>query len=254
MVLFGQEMNFNRIILNETAVKAFKLTDPIGAIGHGLDSQFKQEVIGVVEDFHFSSLKEKIQPIVFFFRKGKGSYSMIIHVNPSNLSAVNQHMKETGLFFFPEMEEDIKVEYNFLEESYDAQYNSEERLGELFVYFTLLAVFIASLGLYGLSSYSISKRTREIAIRKANGALIPEIFIMVIKNYLVWISLAFIVALPVGYWLMNRWLQEFAYHIQVSWLSLVEACLITLVVAILTVLYQTLRAALAKPAQALKYE
>lgn len=250
--LFGQQKNYNRIILNETAVKAFKLTNPIGAIGHGLDNQSKREVIGIVKDFHFSSLKEKIPPICFIFVKG--SYTMIVQVNTNNLAAINQHIKETALHFFPEIEEDFKVSNTFLEESYNAQYKSEERLGELFVYFALLAVFIACLGLYGLSSYSISKRTREIAIRKANGALIPEIFIMMIKNYLFWIALGFFVALPVGYWLMNRWLQEFAYHIQVSWLTLVEACLITLVVAILTVLYQTMRAALAKPAQALKYE
>lgn len=248
------ENEVNRIILNETAVKAFKLDHPIGAIGYGHNSKYKQEVIGVVKDFHFSSLKEKIPPIRFVYVKGKGSINMIAHVNANNLDAVNKHLRETALYFFPELEDDYEFNYGYLEELYDAQYKTEERLGELFIYFTLLAILIACLGLYGLSSYSIAKRTREIAIRKANGALIPEIFIMVIKDYLFWITLAFIVALPVGYWIMNRWLQEFAYHVKVSWQLMVGACLITFIVAILTVLYQTLKAALAKPADALKYE
>jgi putative ABC transport system permease protein len=255
--VFDIEQKVNRIILNETAVKAFKLKKPIGSIGYVSsagqnDRQF--EIIGVVKDFHFSSMKEKIPPIFFYFSEGSDTYSMILHVNTTNINAVNKHLRQTIFDVFPEADKDFKLQYRFLENFYNAQYTSEEKLGELFIYFTILAVFIACLGLYGLSSYSISKRTREIAIRKSNGALIPEIFVLVIKDYLIWIAIAFVVALPVGYWVMNRWLQEFAYHINVNWQTLAESCGITLVVAIITVLYQTLKASLAKPAQALKYE
>jgi putative ABC transport system permease protein len=136
----------------------------------------------------------------------------------------------------------------------DSKYKAEEKLSKIFSYFTFLAIFIASLGLFGLASFTAEQRTKEIGIRKALGASVSEIILLLSKEFTKWVLVANVIAWPIAYWAMNRWLQNFAYRINVGLGTFVLAALLALVIALLTVGYQAVKAARANPVEALRYE
>jgi putative ABC transport system permease protein len=145
-------------------------------------------------------------------------------------------------------------EYSFLDDDYNSLYANEEQTRKLFTSFTFLAVFIACLGLFGLASFSAQRRTREIGIRKVLGASSPHLILLLVREFLKWVLIANLLAWPVAFYFMNRWLQNFAYRTEISLMSFVAAAFLAFIIALLTVIYQAIRASSVIPVRALRYE
>ncbi len=234
-------------ILNETAVKEFGFDNPIGMKmsiwGH------KGEIIGVIKDFHSASMHLSIEPVAF--RVYPDWFSMFsIKISSEDIPETIAFLEDTWKKFSPE----YPFEYSFLDEEVDRMYRTEQRLGRSFFYFTVIAIFIASLGLFGLISYSAERRTKEIGIRKVLGAQISNITWLLSKEFLFLVCIANIIAWPVAYYFMNKWLQNFAYRINIGLGIFLASGMIALIIALLTVSYQSIKAATANPVDSLRYE
>jgi putative ABC transport system permease protein len=244
------------IIINEAAAKKLGWQDdPLGKELEALMSMTemkKYRVIGVMKDYHFQSLHEEIQPLVLYNANPYGGnyYRMSLRVRPENIQETIGFLRSTWRTF----DSQYPLEYVFLDDQYDALYRAEERLGKLFGYFTALAILIGCLGLFGLSAYSAEQRTKEIGIRKVLGATTPNVTILLVREFTKWVGLAILLAWPVGYYIMNTWLQNFAYRIRLGLDTFLLAALLALVIAIMTVTYQAVKAAVANPVDSLKYE
>ncbi len=235
----------NVFILNESAVKAMNLEDPVGKNFRmwGMEGP----IIGVVKDFHYKSLHEKIEPLVLRINVNRYIFARI---NSKNISETISSIENSYNRFNPE----YPLEYNFLDESIGQLYRSEERTGTLFNYFTFLAIFISCLGLFGLVAYMAQQRTKEIGVRKVLGASIPNIVVLLSKEYLILVVLANIIAWPAAWYLMNMWLDSFASRTTIGPGLFILSGLLAVVIAVLTVSYQAVKAAGTNPTTALKYE
>ncbi len=248
---FGREMD--AVILNQTAVKVWSLDDPVGKhitpIGSGLDRKLK--VIGVVEDFHFNSAHESVQPlkIGLFSENGYGRY-LTVRVNPQNIQNTIKKMEKQWQVFAGKQ----AFEYSFVDTQFEALYNSEKELGRLFSVFAILAVFIACLGLLGLATFSISQRTKEIGIRKILGASVPGLSVLLLKELLRWVLIAACIAWPLAYLIMKKWLSGFAYRTSMTMWTFLGSAVVVLIIAVITASYQTIKAATANPVDSLRYE
>ncbi len=234
-------------IVNETAVLAMGLQDPIGKRFSW--NQRDGRIIGVVKDFHNRSLHQEIQPFVFLVSPPWFRY-LSIKINPAaNKEALN-FLKDKWKKLRPG--QDFS---NFFLDSYiDGFYRSEQRMGKVLQYFTFIAIFISCLGLFGLTTFSAAQRTKEIGIRKVLGASVSRIIVMLSQDFTKRVLLANVIAWPVAYYFMHKWLQNFAYRTRIDiWMFLMAAAL-TMLIALLTVSYQSIRAALANPVDSLRYE
>ncbi len=244
------------IIINEaTAKKLGWQDDPLGKEIEALMSlteMKKYRVVGVVKDYHFQSLHEEIQPLVLYNASPYGGnyYRMSLRVRPENIQETIEFLGST----WREFDSQFPLEFVFLDDQYDALYRAEERLGRLFGYFTALAILIGCLGLFGLSAYSAEQRTKEIGIRKVLGATTSNVTMLLVREFTKWVLLAVLIAWPVGYFIMNTWLQNFAYRIGLGADIFVLSALLALVIALMTVAYQAVKAAVANPIESLKYE
>jgi len=244
------------IIINEAAAKKLGWqNDPLGKELEAFMSltEFrKYRVIGVVKDYHFQSLHEEIQPLVLYNASPYGGdyYRLSLRVSPENIQDTLSFLRTTWKEFDPE----YPLEFVFVDDQYDTLYRAEERLARLFGYFTTLAILIGCLGLFGLSAYSAEQRTKEIGIRKVLGATTSNVTVLLVREFTKWVLLAVLVAWPAGYYIMNTWLQNFAYRIGLGVDIFMIAAVLALVIAIITVVYQALKAAIANPAESLKYE
>lgn len=244
------------IIINQVAVDKMGWQDnPLGKEINAFMSLTERKgyrIIGVVSDYHFQSLHEEIQPLILFNASPYGGdyYRISIRVKPENI-------QETVVFIkskWGEFDSLYPLEYVFVDDQYDALYRTEERLGKLVGYFTILAIIIGCLGLFGLSSYSAEQRTKEIGIRKVLGASIPGIVFLLVREFTKWVFLAVVIAWPIGYFAMKAWLRNFAYRINLGVDTFIGAALLALVIAVLTVTFQAARAAMTNPVNSLKYE
>ncbi len=239
------------LLLNEAAVRHLGWTND-EAIGQELSGAFfdleKVLVVGVVADYHFSSLKEEIEPLLIAIRPD--SRLLAIKVKSEDLqgtiSAVEQIWK-TSLPGYP-------FEFTFLDETFAALYQQEQRESKLFLIFSVLSIMIASLGVFALTAYSAEERTREIGIRKTLGASVAGIVRLLSGEFVKLVLLANLIAWPVAWWAMSKWLQNFAYRIEISWWIFALAGGLALVIALLTVSTQAIRAAVANPVESLRYE
>jgi putative ABC transport system permease protein len=244
------------IIINETTMKKLGWQEnPINQeIEVGLTSKGEKrryKIIGVVQDYHFQSLHEEISPLVLFNSCLHGNFNQIsIRIKSENIQDTLGFLESK----WQEFDSKFPFEYSFVDEQFDVLYRTEERLGQLFGYFTLLAVFIGCLGLFGLTSFAAEQRTKEIGIRKVLGASVPGIIMLLVREFTKWVLLAVIVAWPVGYFVMKNWLQNFAYRTSLAWDTFLLAAALALVISIITVSYQAVKAAVADPVTALKYE
>ncbi len=244
------------IIINEAAVKKLGWQDR--AIGQqierftSLTTRRKYRIVGIVKDYHFQSLHREIQPLVLFNHAPYDfSYNRIsVRVKPENIQDTIGFLRSKWKEFDPQ----YPFEYAFVDDQYDELYRAEERLGQLFGYFTALAIVIGCLGLFGLTSFAAEQRTKEIGIRKVLGASVQGVVWMLVREFTKWVLLAVLVAWPVGYLIMNSWLQNFFYRINVGFETLILAALLALIIAMITVSYQAVKAGLANPADSLKYE
>ena len=238
------------ILLNESAARHFGWT-PEEAVGQPIRSQGVGgfcRVKGVVENFHFDSLHMPIEPLVMsavpYFNH------LLVRTTPGDLRATLDSIEATWSRFAPHR----PFEYEFLDEEYAAVYRAEQRIGRMFTTFSLLAILVACLGLLGLAAYAVVQRTKEIGIRKVLGASPASIVLLLSKEFVRLVAVAFVLAVPLAYLAMDRWLKDFAYHIDISWAIFLMAGLAALGVALLTVSYQSIRAALSDPITSLRYE
>jgi putative ABC transport system permease protein len=244
------------IIINEAAAKRLGWID--NALGKeieifmSLNSMKKYKIVGVVKDYHFQSLHEKIQPLVLYNANPHGGnyYRLSIRSKSKNIQAILSFIESK----WREFDSKYPFEYVFLDDQYESLYRTEERLGQLFGYFTALAIIIGCLGLFGLSTFSAEQRTKEIGIRKVVGATIPNVILLLVREFTKWVFLAVFIAWPVGYLIMNKWLQNFAYRTKLGFDTFLLSALLALLIALLTVTYQAVKTALANPVDSLKYE
>jgi len=239
------------ILLNETAAKIFGFTNPADVVGQYIDgSGFHCKVIGVVKDYHQESLQNSFDPIVFYPEEERNFGNFSLKLNTTNLPALMDFVKQKWTAYFPES----PYRFFFLDERFNAQYKNDKLFSTVLWLFTAIAISIACLGLFGLSLFTIAKRNKEISIRKVLGATLYQITSLITKDYLKLVLVAGIIALPVAYFLVNNWLKDYAFHIGIGlWFFFLPVILIVLI-ALITVLYQSLRAAIANPIKNLRTE
>ena len=241
------------VILNETAVRALGWQqNPIGKelIGHIDDNGVKTyyRVIGVVRDFHFESLRQKIGPLVMFL--GGNSGNILVKTRTGNLPQFLASLKQQWESFSPA----APFSYSFLDDRFKRVYLSEQKIEQVLTLFSSLTIFIACLGLLGLATYTAEQRTKEIGVRKVLGASISSVVALLSKDFLKPIVIALVLATPIAWWGMNQWLKEFAYRVTIDWWIFALAGLLAVGIALLTVSFQSIKAALTNPIKSLRSE
>jgi putative ABC transport system permease protein len=238
-------------ILNETAVKMIGWKSPDEAVGQIIDyGNRKASVIGVVQDFHYESLHNPISPIIMYY--DPSSFDLIsIRIVPDNVGKTLSFIEKTWQGY---NNADYVFSYEYLTERYKNLYKAEENIRIIFIYCMILAISIAILGLVGMSVFLTERRTKEIGIRKVNGAKVIEVMFMLNKDFLKWVVIAFIIACPIAWYAMHMWLQSFAYKTTLSWWVFFAAGIAALLLALFTVSVQSYKAASRNPVESLKYE
>ena len=241
------------VIINETAARLFGGADPLGKKMYQLDDLSTGQtsayhVIGVIKDFNYNSLREQVSPLVLTLKQDNGSMAMRISGRdiPGLLDQIKARWKTLASA--------EPFSYSFLDDEFNKQYGADQRRGEIFLVLSILAIFIACLGLFGLVTFAAEQRIKEIGIRKVLGAAIPDIFAMLSKDFLKLLLLSICIASPIAWWAMNKWLQDFAYRISIDWWTFVTVGIISLLIAIVTLSFQVGKAALANPAKSLRAE
>jgi putative ABC transport system permease protein len=232
------------VVVNEAAIREMGLKNPIGK-----KIFEKSHIIGVVKDFNYQSLHSTIGPLAIGMNPRWIRY-LAIKVRPENINETLNYIKSVMTKFAPE----FPFDYHFLDQEFEKLYHSERRLGKMFLYFSILAILISALGLFGLASFMARQRTKEIGIRKVLGAPVSGILLLLSKEFTKWVILANLIAWPVAWYVMNYWLKNFAYRTNISWWVFVIAGSIALIIALITVSSQALKVALSNPIDALRYE
>ncbi|GHM99103.1 ABC transporter permease [Cytophagales bacterium WSM2-2] len=240
------------IIVTANAARLLGFAKPEDAIGQTVaipNFQWNPIIVGVVNDYHQVSLKKALDPSIFFCSKYGGEfYSM--RINTSSLTRTLEHVKQSWEKAFP----GNPFEFFFLDDYFNRQYENERKFGGLFMTFAALAIVVGCLGLFGLSAYTATQRTKEIGIRKALGSTERGIFFLLSQEYLKLVGLAILIATPLVWWVMNSWMQNFPYRTSISVVIFAVAGAMVLVVAMITISYQTVRAAKINPVDSLRYE
>jgi predicted permease len=234
------------VLINERASRVMGMEDPVGkelTVGEA-----KFPIIGVMEDFHLRSFREEISPLIVGITANFYNY-IVVRTGEGNIYQIMKDLKETRSQVLPE----FPINFRFLDEDYEALYRAEQRLGKLAYYSTALAILISCLGLFGLASFMAEQRTKEIGIRKVLGASVSGIVLLLSREFAKWVLLANLIAWPLAWLLMQRWLQDFVYRINISWWIFVLAGGMALLIAFVTVGYQAIKAALADPVESLRY-
>ncbi|MBN1274620.1 MAG: ABC transporter permease [Candidatus Aminicenantes bacterium] len=237
-------------MVNEAAVRAFGWEKAVGKrlFWRG-DRNKKGQVVGVVKDFHYASFHQKIEPLVLMMNTRWASYALV-RIQMDKISESLASIRKTWKTLHP----DHPLEYSFLDSRFEELYRSEERMGKIFEFFTLIALFISCLGLFGLAAQLVEHKAKEAGIRKVLGASPEGIAFLFSREFLKWVLLANIFAWPAAYWAMHRWLQNFVYRTSLGWEIFVASSVLAVVVAFLTVGWQSFRAARTDPARSLRYE
>ena len=246
---FSKEYASDRFnfVLNEAAIKAMDIQSPIGKVFNMRGK--KGQIVGIVKDFHYQSLHEKIEPLILHIEPWWYRF-IIIKLKSENLFETIEFVKKTHSEFNPY----FRFEYTFLDDHIEQFYRAEQVLSTVFYYFSSLAIFIACLGIFGLAAYAAENRRKEIGIRKVLGASVPGIIILLSKGYTRWILAANFISWPIAYYAMHKWLQSFAYRVDLGIKIFILSGLAAVCIALLTVGYQTIKAATANPVDSLRYE
>ena len=241
---FGNETE--KVIFNETAIAAMGLKDPMGQVVDMWGE--KREIIGIVKDFHFKSLYNEVGPFFFTFSQKNGDVIVKIRAGREKETLANLEK------FYKRFNKGLPFEYRFLDEDYQQLYTSEERIAVLSRYFAGIAILISCLGLFGLAAFTAQKRQKEIGIRKVVGATASNLAFMLLKDFLKLVSIALVIAFPLSWWAMDQWLQGYAYRISVG----INVFLITgvsvILITLLTIGFQAIKAAIANPVKSLTSE
>ena len=261
-MIAGRSFNENRqseserkLILNRTSAEKFGFT-PEKMVGQGLHFEFQGEkvdfeVIGVMEDFHHFSLREKIIPIMFEMADSTRRYqNMVASISTTNFEQTIQSIEEK----WKTLINDTPFEYSFMDQDIQKQYDEDRRVSKIISSFAFIAMIICALGLYGLSSYMAERRFKEIGIRKVMGASAQQIVTMMSSEFVRLVLIAFVIATPIAWWGMNKWLENFEYKIAVDWIIFAQAGGVALVIALLTVSFESIKSAMTNPVESLKNE
>ncbi len=253
-LLAGEFDTEHGFVINESAAEILGYPNPAEAIGQVFrdDRNFERNIQGVVNDYHHYGLQHEIRPLMF--SENDPTYKLdsyySLKVNAGELSATIAQLDDAYKKAYPF---DV-FEYYFIDQYFDAQYREDKRFGNLFSLFSGLCIFIACLGLFGLSLQTIAEKTKEIGIRKVLGASMQSILTLLSRDFMKLVMIASLLAVPLAYWFIQRWLQNYAFHINISWWLLLFPVLVLIFISLLTVSFQTIRAALANPADALRSE
>lgn len=248
---FGNDSS--SFILNETAVRDLGWGEPQNAIGKGFNWGLGKEgrIIGVVKDFHFNSLQQKVQPLVMHILRSWFWYGNIsVRVPAANPKASIAALQKSWNKILP----DHPFDYSFVDENYNRQYQNEQRLSRLSMIFSVLIIFISSLGLLGLAIVAVSQRTKEIGVRKVLGASAAGITTLLSKGFLKLVAIAIIISSPIAWWVMDKWLNDFAYRVNIEWWVFGLAGLLAILIAFVTVSFQAIKVAISNPVKALRTE
>ncbi len=241
------------IIINETTAKLLGYDDPIGkqiytSDGNNAKQNIAYQIVGVVKNFHFESLRQNIGPLCM--KLGRSPWAMAFKINTQDIPALINKVKTTWKTLAPEM----PFRYSFLDDNFDDMYRTEQRVGKVALIFAVLTIFIACLGLFGLVTYISEQRTKEVGIRKVLGASVGNITTLLTKDFIQLVLLAIVIASPLAWWAMHTWLQDFVYRIDISGWVFVLAGVVAVLIALLTVSYQAIKAAVANPVKSLRTE
>jgi putative ABC transport system permease protein len=238
------------MLINETALRKLGFSSAAEAIGVKVDMYPKDaKVIGVYKDFHFQSLQKAVEPLAMRILP-RNFRLLSIQIESLNVRQTVEAIEKEWKQLVPER----PMEFTFLDESFNKQYDSEIKFAQVFSVFTTIAIIIACLGLFGLALFSVQQRTKEIGIRKVLGASIVNIGAMLSKDFIVLVVVAILVASPIGWYAMNRWLQDFEYRISISWWIFILAGVAAIMIAVLTICYHTIKAGMANPVTSLRTE
>jgi putative ABC transport system permease protein len=244
----------NSVLINESAAREFGVDEPIGQIITRIENKPVYDVftiIGIVKDFHYESLHEVVRPLIFHLSEVKQPASVLtLRIAANDMANTVEFIKST----WQNVAGNEYFSYEFVNDKLAGLYKTEERVGIITTVFSALAVFIACLGLFGLVTFVAEQKTKEIGIRKVMGASVMEILILLSREFTKWVIIASVIACPVAYYFMDNWLQDFAYQVEIEWSIFVIAGLAALLIALLTIGFQTIKAALANPVESLKYE
>ena len=233
-----------RFLINEEAVRQFGFPEPVGRIANS----GRYTIIGIVKDFHYNSLHTKIEPMAITW--SYWTQRACIKMSGGRIRDTIQHIENVYKEFCP----GFALEYTFLDESFAKQYESEQRLEKLLQYFVSLAIIISCLGLFALTAFIAEQKTKEIGIRKVLGSTKTGIFVLLSKSFTKWVLLANIISWPIAYYVLDNWLKSFAYRIHINFMIFVLSGALALLIALLTVGYQAVKAASANPVDCLRYE
>ncbi len=230
------------VIINESYAKVMGWKHPVGK---NIGENGSQTIIGVIKDFNFMSLNNPIEPLCFSMIQGQPAY-LFVKTTPGDIPVIREEWEK----LFP----DEVFEFQFMDEHMASLYQQQEKEITIFSYLTLIAILISFMGLYGLTSHFCINRTKEIGIRKVNGAKVSEVLLMLNKDFLKWVTIAFVIASPIAYFTMHKWLENFAYKTTLSWWIFALAGILALAIALLTVSFQSWKAAVRNPIESLRYE
>jgi putative ABC transport system permease protein len=236
-------------VINQAMVRelGWNRTNPIGkTIVRSGQQQIK--VIGVVADFNYASAKQEIAPLMMMLGNNYGG--LVVKINTSDVKGFLSDLKKQWHHFNPEG----ALDYTFLDDNFAKLYASEIRTQQIFSAFAIIAIIIASLGLFGLSAFVIEQRTKEIGIRKVLGASVQNVLLLVSKDFLLLVGIAFLISVPVTWWAMHNWLQDFAYRIHIQWWVFLLAGSIAILISAFTISFQAIKAAIANPVDSLRSE
>jgi|KBSSwiS6_1023812.scaffolds.fasta_scaffold00838_2 putative ABC transport system permease protein len=245
----------NAFVINMEAVKELGYASPQEAVGSKLYLDFRGStydflVVGVIKDFHFEDLRVPIKPYGFFLSSSPYYNYLIVHAKAKNVSSLLGSIRSSWQRLNP----NEPFEYSFLDDDFQKNYQSESKLLAMVDSFTIIAIFICCLGLFGLAAFSAEQRIKEIGIRKVLGASIPDLIGLLSKEFLKLVFVALLVASPIAWWVMNKWLQDFAYRTSMSWWVFALTGVAALLIALVTVSFQALKAAVANPVKNLRTE
>jgi len=241
------------MIINEAAAKFLSTKDILDKKLYRIeDPQTKKldvfHVIGVVKDFNFSSLRQVVTPLAFILRKQTGNIS--VRLSTAKVPSIIAQIKTKWKALSP----NLPLDYSFMDEQFNKLYATEQQTGRIFITFAVLAILIACLGLFGLVTYAAEQRTKEIGIRKVLGADVSNIVVMISKDFLKLVLIASVIAFPIAWWAMHKWLRDFAYRVSISWWVFAFAAAMAIIIALLTISFQAIKAAVANPVKSLRTE
>jgi putative ABC transport system permease protein len=251
--------NFSREIPSDTSAAVIVTEAMMKRMGweSGLERKFAfrigedsepLKVVGIVKDYHHASLYNPIEPLLFYLSENNG----VLHIKVDGKDLKKSVAKVESIW--KEVHPDQPFDYSFLDQQFEEQYKNDEKRGEIFSVFALLTMSIACLGLLGLASYTAEQRTKEISIRKVVGANVPTLVYLVSKEFIILVLISIVIGLPVSYFFMEKWLENFAYAMEMSWFTFAFAALAAFIITISAVSYHTIKAALANPVDALREE